>query len=100
MSERKWTLAEIREAGDVARLSDGQLFVLSNQLERLPAEPTLSANEMRLRAALKEVAAKNGMCVFGASEMPEDPEQAFRLGSAYAFNEAAEIASEALGGGE
>lgn len=49
-----------------------------------------------LEEALHDIENKRGMCIFGSAETAEDPEVAFRQGSAYSFGETAEMAAEAL----
>jgi hypothetical protein len=56
----------------------------------------LRARVERLEGALEKIKGKDGYCIFGSSEMSEDPEQAYRDGSAQAFYDCAEIAREAL----
>jgi hypothetical protein len=50
----------------------------------------------QIREALEKIKAKEGFCIYGSSDTSDDPDVAFRQGSAYAFNECAEIAKEAL----
>ena len=52
--------------------------------------------EKKLVAALEEIKAKEGYCIFGSSETDPDPEVAFRQGSAYSNSDCAAIAAEAL----
>ena len=56
----------------------------------------LIARIEKLEAALKEIEAKDGFCIYGSSDTSADPEEAFREGSAYANIECASIAREAL----
>jgi hypothetical protein len=71
---------------------------------RFPASATYAAQVKlfdklhRYRAALSEIREKRGYCIFGTSELPGDPELAFRLGSAMSYSECASIANEALDG--
>lgn len=54
----------------------------------------------RYEKALKEIMAKEGLCIFGSSDTSDSPDVAFRQGSAYSNSECAGIAREALEGGK
>lgn len=62
--------------------------------EQIVAE--LKAENKRLREALEEIKGKHGFCIFGTPDLEPEPEQAFRQGSHFAFNECAEMAALAL----
>lgn len=56
----------------------------------------LTSKLERMELALREIEAKEGMCIFGSADTSGDPDVAFRQGSAYSNNECAEIARQAL----
>lgn len=45
---------------------------------------------------LEELKGKEGFCIYGTTDLADNPEQAFRQGSAYTYSECAAIAQEAL----
>lgn len=56
----------------------------------------LIAKLERYEAALEMIKEKDGFCIYGSSETSDDPDHAFRQGSAYTYSECASIARKAL----
>lgn len=50
----------------------------------------------RQEKVLREIEGKEGYCLFGTPDMPDDPQEAFQLGSALAFSRCAKEAKDFL----
>lgn len=59
-------------------------------------DSNLNPKVLKLVEALKQIAHKKDMCIFGTMGLEHTPERAFRQGSSFSYIECAELASEAI----